>query len=138
MLRSLFGTLSQEDAANYMSQFERMEQANDDRKVEIDQQVTLLRPTVRVISDMHNQNTEWQQETTVQIDKVYKLLNNLTNSFDDVWHNLQSQFLLENLFIILSMAITAFCNNQRKVLDTVHTTPKHHPCFYHQQFSITN
>lgn len=119
VLRSLFGTLSQEDAERYMSQFTKMEQENNDRKVEIDQQTTLLRSTVQVISNMHNQNTEWQQETTAQIDKVYKLLGNLTNSFDDVWHNLQLQFLLENLFITLSMAITAFSNNQRRILDAM-------------------
>ncbi len=63
-LRSLFGTHSQEDSAIYLQKFQSMEEAGYERQVQIDEQTTLVKSIMQIITHMNcttkrNNNSKW-------------------------------------------------------------------------------
>ncbi len=119
VMKAVFGTLSQEDAEDYLQRFQHMELLNAQRQVETETQTTMLRSTAQILSEMHDQNMEWRNDTIHQFTMMNKTLEMLQKHFDDIWINMELQFQLDNLLLTISLAITTFFHNQRRLLEAM-------------------
>lgn len=114
ILRSMFGTLAQEDAEAYLKRFKEMEQLGEERRIDSDQQTTL-----QILSNMNEANIELQNQIAEQFVIVNTTITTLGNDFENIWINLEFQFQMENLYTFISLSLTAFHNKQKQFLEAI-------------------
>lgn len=119
ILRSVFGTLAQEDADEYLRRFHEMEQTGNEREILMNEHTTLLKSTVQVISAMNNENIELYEKTQQQFILVNETIAVLSKDYENLWLNLELQFQLENLLMFISLSITSFHNKQKQFLEAI-------------------
>lgn len=119
VLRSMFGTLAQEDATMYLQQFQNMAAAGHDRQVQIDQQTTLLKSTMQIISHMNEHNVLLHNKTSQQFETVDSSIQKLKNDMDNYWLNLEVQMQMENLLTFVVTSLTTYHNRQKQFLEAI-------------------
>lgn len=119
LMKSLFGTLAQEDAEEYLQRFRMMEQIGTERQVHINQQTTLLKSAIQVMQNMNEEQIKLNEKMTNQFRVVNNSIQLLHNKHDNLWINVELQFQIENLLMFISLAITSFHNKQKQFLEAI-------------------
>ncbi len=118
-LRNLFGTLAQEDAASYLQQFQSMEAAGYERQVQIDEQTTLLKSTMQILTHMNEHNIMLHNKTKQQFENVNATLEKLKTDIDNWWLNLEVGTQIDNLLTFVLTSLTTFHNRQKQFLEAI-------------------
>lgn len=116
ILNALFGTLSQEDAEQYLGRFKDMERDNEDTKIIIAQQMTLIKSTAQILNKMDEENSALHRQTQEQFDTVNQTLNKLRYDYENLWINMEAQFQMDNLLMFISLKLTSFHHKQQEFL----------------------
>lgn len=119
ILSSLFGTLSQEDAENYITQFNDLERQAAESVMVQDDLTTLITATAQAMKQVHEDNLDFRRKTEKQIEVLNVTMFRLSNNFDNLWLNLEVQFQLTNLLTFISLSITAFHEKQKRFLEAL-------------------
>lgn len=118
-MKSIFGTLAQEDAEDCLQRFKSMEKDGIERQVTIEQQTTLLKSTTQIISEMNEENIALQMKTQKQFSIVEKTIANLHYDYENLWLNMELQSQLGNLLMFISLAMTSFHSRQKQFLEAI-------------------
>lgn len=119
LLRSLFGTLAQEDAEDYLQRFNEMETQLLDRQVIAKEHTTLLQSTAEILKSFHSDNMDLHNKTELQFLSLHNLIFNLTNDFENLWFNLEFQSQIDDLVIFISLSLESYHNKQRQFLEAI-------------------
>lgn len=123
LLNSFFGTLSQEDARDYLNRFSQMEQDNEQTKLISEQQTTLIKSTAQILDKMNDDNIQLQQQIQQQFQTVETEMYKLRTDFEDLWMNLEVQSQIDDL--LLFTVLTSFHNKQKQFLEAVAVGSNH-------------
>lgn len=119
VLRSLFGTLSQEDAEDHLQRFNFMESKLMERQVVVDEQTTLLRSTIEILKTMNEDNIEINKKVNNQFREVNVTIAELPNDFENLWLNMEFQSQVDNLLTFVSLSISRYFNRQKQFLEAI-------------------
>ncbi len=121
IFNSLFGTLSQKDAAEYLQQFKNLEESASETNFILDRHTTLIAATAQAVQELNGDSSIFQQKTTEQFDMLNNLTESLRLNYEDLWMNMELQFQLDNLITFISLSITSFQDKQRRFLEALST-----------------
>ncbi|KAG4074170.1 hypothetical protein HA402_000614 [Bradysia odoriphaga] len=121
LLRSLFGTLSQEDAEDYLRRFNNMESSLIDRLVVAEEHTTFLQSTVDILQAINAENMEIHQKTDKQFKALKLTVEQLINNFEfeSYWLNLELKSQIDDLMTFVSLSLNLYHTKQRQFLEAI-------------------
>lgn len=119
VMKAIFGTLTLEDATEYLKKFDTMTKEGQHQRLMIDQQTTLIKSTIQLLNNMNEENKKLQNKTMQQLQLVNETLTLLHNEYENTWINMELQFQLQNLLLFVSMQLTSFQQKQKRILEAI-------------------
>lgn len=119
IFNSLFGTLSQEDAEQYLDRFKAMDIDNADTKLIINQQTTLIKSTAQILHKMDEEYSALHDQTQEPFTMVSQTMESLRRDYENLWINMEVQFQIENLLIFISLTLTSYNTKQQQFLEAL-------------------
>lgn len=112
----LFGTLAEEDAKVYSSQFEKLQKYNQDQDIIINRQTTLIQSAVNMLNNSLS-------ATNSSVNILYSQVTHLVKKSATYIDFLLLKNLFDDILDYLTLAIMQFSNNQKIFLNAISLGP---------------
>ncbi|KAG4077988.1 hypothetical protein HA402_008466 [Bradysia odoriphaga] len=119
LLRSFFGTLAQEDAEDYLQQFNHMKTQLMDRQVILNEHTTLLQSTTDILKSINDENIAIHTKTEQQFSELRTTMGELVNDFDNFWMNMELKSQIDDLMTFISLSLELYHTKQKQFLEAI-------------------